>query len=73
MSFIGSLLFFGSLFLEQWLIILSFFYVWVRCSFPRFRYDMLMEMSWLSLMPIIISLVFFLLEYIPVGRVLFNA
>ncbi|MFN3995880.1 MAG: complex I subunit 1/NuoH family protein, partial [bacterium] len=35
------------------------FFIWVRATFPRYRYDQLMKLSWKKLMPI--SIVFLLL------------
>lgn len=40
------------------LVLLCFFFVWVRCCFPRYRYDLLMESAWKILLPLRI---FFLL------------
>ena len=33
-------------------ILMMFFYVWVRFTFPRFRYDQLMALGWKVLLPI---------------------
>ena len=40
-------------------IIISFIFIWIRITFCRFRYDMLMILSWKILLPI--SLLFFML------------
>jgi NADH-quinone oxidoreductase subunit H len=55
-SFIVSTYFFFVLFLT---LFLSFVFIWVRITFCRFRYDMLIMMSWKVLLPI--RIVFFLL------------
>jgi NADH-ubiquinone oxidoreductase chain 1 len=38
-------------------IILIFFFIWVRASFPRIRYDQLMSFCWTKLLPIIIGII----------------
>lgn len=34
-----------------------FIFIWVRASFPRFRYDQLMNLMWINILPILIGLV----------------
>lgn len=43
-------------------LLLRFFFIWIRITFCRFRYDMLMLCSWKILLPIV--LIFFV-SYIP--------
>lgn len=56
MSLLGSLFFFVPGFV--WLMIkISFFlfvYLWVRATFPRYRYDQLMRLGWKVLIPVTI-------------------
>ena len=56
MRFVTSVVFFGSLNLEVFVMLLSFLSIWVRFSFPRYRYDKLMAFSWLRILPVVISL-----------------
>jgi NADH:ubiquinone oxidoreductase subunit H len=60
--FIGGwgLNYFGSIILclKSSFIILSF--VWIRTSFPRFRYDQLMHLIWKSFLPTIIFFIILL-------------
>ena len=37
---------------------LVFFFVWVRCTLPRFRYDLLMELAWKKILPSALILCF---------------
>ena len=41
------------------IVMVAFLYVLVRAALPRFRYDLLMNLGWLTLLPITFSLVFF--------------
>jgi NADH-ubiquinone oxidoreductase chain 1 len=34
-----------------------FFYIWVRASFPRLRYDQLMILCWTGLLPVVLAFV----------------
>ena len=46
---ITSLFFFGGLYLG--IIIVCFFFIWARCSFPRLRYDQLILIRWKISLP----------------------
>uniref|UniRef100_UPI0030FE56C9 NADH dehydrogenase subunit 1 n=1 Tax=Acanthochitona defilippii TaxID=761903 RepID=UPI0030FE56C9 len=60
MSMMTTLLFFGAN--NFWLLdnimfwlkttLVAFFFIWVRGSFPRMRYDLLMKLTWLSFLPV---------------------
>nr|YP_010481804.1 NADH dehydrogenase subunit 1 [Vibidia duodecimguttata]UVU20938.1 NADH dehydrogenase subunit 1 [Vibidia duodecimguttata] len=62
MSLISVLIFLGgnfySYFFFMKLVILAFIWIWVRGTFPRYRYDKLMFLSWKVFLPV--SLNFFL-------------
>nr|AEP27456.1 NADH dehydrogenase subunit 1 [Nanophyes marmoratus] len=40
----------------------SFFWIWIRGTLPRFRYDKLMYLSWKSYLPVSLSLLFLFLS-----------
>nr|AUN88089.1 NADH dehydrogenase subunit 1 [Somatochlora hineana] len=65
MSMLFVILFFGadfySFFFIIKLVIVSFFFIWVRGTLPRYRYDKLMYLAWKSFLPISLNyLIFFL-------------
>ena len=49
----------GSYVLGFKIIIVVFFYIWVRASFPRFRYDQLMSLCWKELLPLVFAYILF--------------
>nr|UAT98590.1 NADH dehydrogenase subunit 1 [Penthicodes variegata] len=65
MSFLFCLIFFGGdcmsilFFLKVIFIIYGF--VWIRGSFPRYRYDKLMYLCWSSYLPVVLNYIFFFL------------
>nr|ALO70756.1 NADH deshydrogenase subunit 1 [Neophonus bruchi] len=63
MSLMCVILFMGSDF-YSWgfflkLSFMSFFWIWVRGTLPRFRYDKLMYLSWKSFLPVSLNYMFF--------------
>nr|UAT98629.1 NADH dehydrogenase subunit 1 [Pyrops spinolae] len=62
MSFFSCLLFFGgdcmSLFFFFSVLFIIYFFVWIRGSFPRYRYDKLMYLCWKSYLPVVLNYVF---------------
>nr|ALO76623.1 NADH deshydrogenase subunit 1 [Lema sp. LEM01] len=63
MSVLSSLLFLGvnfiSFFFVLKVLILIFFWIWVRGTLPRFRYDKLMYLAWKSYLPVSLNLLFY--------------
>jgi NADH-ubiquinone oxidoreductase chain 1 len=63
----------GSYILGFKIIIVVFFYIWVRASFPRFRYDQLMSLCWKELLPLVFAYIifticlFYTFDMIPFG------
>ena len=49
----------GSYILGFKIVIVVFFYIWVRASFPRFRYDQLMSLCWKELLPLVFAYILF--------------
>ena len=62
MSFLTSVIFLPATKMQFILYgrLISFFFVWVRGSLPRFRYDFLMDMAWKIFLPVRL-LIFYLL------------
>nr|QHV34332.1 NADH dehydrogenase subunit 1 [Gessius sp. 'rufidorsus'] len=63
MSMITGLIFFGGNFYSfmffMKLVFLCFCFIWIRSSFPRFRYDKLMYLCWKCYLPMILNCTFF--------------
>ena len=49
----------GSYILGFKIIIIVFLFIWVRASFPRFRYDQLMSLCWKELLPLVFAYILF--------------
>lgn len=63
MRFITSILFFPTMW-QGFLIIgafFSFWFIWIRGSLPRFRYDFLMDLAWKWFLPITLLIFFMIL------------
>nr|YP_009503308.1 NADH dehydrogenase subunit 1 [Splendrillia sp. 1 MNHN IM 2013-9619]AXA45275.1 NADH dehydrogenase subunit 1 [Splendrillia sp. 1 MNHN IM 2013-9619] len=69
MSLFSALLFFGGssfVIIESDLgfmfkvLTFSFIFIWVRASYPRFRYDLLMNLTWKSFLPTALSFLLFI-------------
>ena len=64
---------YGSYVLGIKIIIVVFFYIWVRASFPRLRYDQLMALCWKELLPLVFAYLifsiclFYTFDMIPFG------
>nr|AXS66200.1 NADH dehydrogenase subunit 1 [Cucujoidea sp. 1 KM-2017] len=67
MSMLSVLLFLGgnfySFFFFLKLVFLSFFWVWVRGTLPRFRYDKLMNLNWMVYLPVSLNFLLFFLGF----------
>lgn len=51
----------GSYILGFKIILVVFFFIWVRASFPRLRYDQLMSLCWKELLPLVFAYILFTL------------
>ena len=64
---------YGSYILGFKIIIVVFFYIWVRASFPRLWYDQLMSLCWKELLPLVFAYIlfticlFYTFDMIPFG------
>uniref|UniRef100_UPI0030023C00 NADH dehydrogenase subunit 1 n=1 Tax=Gonypeta brunneri TaxID=2909294 RepID=UPI0030023C00 len=65
MSMLMSILFLGSnlnsLIFYLKLIFISYLFIWVRGTLPRYRYDKLMYLAWKSFLPLSLNFLFFFL------------
>nr|YP_003934267.1 NADH dehydrogenase subunit 1 [Dendropoma gregarium]ADI79378.1 NADH dehydrogenase subunit 1 [Dendropoma gregarium] len=68
MSMLTALLFFGGGYIFGWCtdlglmlltVIFAFVFIWVRCSYPRYRYDLLMSLTWKVYLPVSLCLLLF--------------
>nr|ALO70999.1 NADH deshydrogenase subunit 1 [Pselaphinae sp. 4 EF-2015] len=63
MSMLFSMIFLGGDFYSYMfylkIVMLSFLWIWVRGTLPRFRYDKLMYLAWKSFLPISLNFMFF--------------
>nr|AML25746.1 NADH dehydrogenase subunit 1 [Carabidae sp. BMNH 1274270] len=62
MSMLFSVMFLGSnllsIFFYMKLVFISFLFIWVRGSLPRYRYDKLMYLAWKSFLPLSLNFLF---------------
>nr|ALD62498.1 NADH dehydrogenase subunit 1 [Leptoxis ampla] len=61
----GSQMFFmkSDLILVVKIIFFAFLFIWIRASYPRFRYDLLMGLTWKSFLPSALSLLLLILMF----------
>nr|QCF45684.1 NADH dehydrogenase subunit 1 [Pomacea maculata] len=73
MSLFSAILFFGGNFLFQYgldfllimkVLFFSFLFIWVRASYPRFRYDLLMGLTWKKFLPFSLSVLLVILSFL---------
>ena len=55
LSFVTSFVFFAGFSFYIFFIMISYFYLWVRASFPRLRYDLLIIIAWKAFSILILS------------------
>lgn len=57
-----DLFFFSYIYTSFWfalkLLVVMFFFVWVRATLPRYRYDSLMMLGWKVILPVSLSFCF---------------
>jgi len=64
---------YGSYVLGFKIVTVVFFFIWVRASFPRLRYDQLMSLCWKELLPLVFAYIifticlFFTFDMMPFG------
>lgn len=59
-----SMLFFGFISFCIKIVLMVFFFVWVRVAFPRYRYDQLMRLGWKIYLPLSLGWLLFILSFI---------
>nr|YP_010155483.1 NADH dehydrogenase subunit 1 [Haemagogus tropicalis]QQX45063.1 NADH dehydrogenase subunit 1 [Haemagogus tropicalis] len=67
MSMLFSVIFLGSdiysMFFFLKLTLISFLFIWIRGTLPRFRYDKLMYLAWKSFLPMSLNYLFFFIGF----------
>nr|AWX90721.1 NADH dehydrogenase subunit 1 [Amphioctopus fangsiao] len=72
MSFLYSVMFFGGgmlsismgLSMSFFMSLFSFLFIWVRASYPRYRYDLLMYLIWKSYLPCVLMILIFVSMFV---------
>nr|YP_008758080.1 NADH dehydrogenase subunit 1 [Arctica islandica]AGC84105.1 NADH dehydrogenase subunit 1 [Arctica islandica]AGW53604.1 NADH dehydrogenase subunit 1 [Arctica islandica]AGW53616.1 NADH dehydrogenase subunit 1 [Arctica islandica] len=54
---------FGDIIIMFWMVFFSYFMVWVRGVVPRFRYDLLMNLCWVVLLPFSLCIFSFMMGF----------
>nr|YP_009470523.1 NADH dehydrogenase subunit 1 [Centruroides vittatus]AVF96951.1 NADH dehydrogenase subunit 1 [Centruroides vittatus] len=62
MSMMTAVLFFGPFFISLKVMMFSILFLWVRGSYPRFRYDKLMNLAWKMYLPLALNYVMIVLS-----------
>ena len=69
-SIISIVLFFASVIIVNiiifvvWCLLISFFFIWVRASYPRIRYDKLINLTWKTFAPLSIAVLVVLCPFL---------
>lgn len=63
-SLLLSVLFFGSLPSSLFSFFFLFLFIWIRASLPRLRYDQLIHLGWMSILPLSITFFVFILSFL---------
>jgi len=66
MGFMGGLL--GTLIFATKVMLFMLIYVWIRATFPRFRFDQLMDLGWKFMIPLALANIFVTAIFILAGQ-----
>ncbi len=58
----GNILIFSEFIFIFKVLVLCMFFIWIRATLPRYRYDQLMELAWKVLLPILFSFFLFVIS-----------
>ncbi len=62
---------FGEIFFIVKVLLFFMFFIWIRATLPRYRYDQLMELAWKSLLPFLFSFFLCLISFVCFWKSLF--
>jgi len=62
---------FGEIFFIIKVLLFFMFFIWIRATLPRYRYDQLMELAWKSLLPFLFSFFLCLISFVCFWKSLF--